>query len=245
MTQDELDQIVEAHELWICGRGGAQADLSGKDISNLNLEDAELTAAKMIRTNMSGCNMRGCVLEEAVCSGANMSGVDATGAHMSNSYMEGTNLTGACLNEADLVGAYLNEANLAGARMIQVNLVGACLEGAKLTGADVRWASIFNTCLTAVTWPDGRPTATDEQSEELARAIARIVLNDPNSLDMRAWHCETAHCLAGWAETIVDKKIDGGDTAEIRGHQLLPTLSHLFHSDHDEVLEVLRYLVKE
>ena len=105
MTQDEIDEILKQHELWLRGNGGKRADLHDADLLYAVLRDADLA-----RSNLFGANLRYADLTEA-------------------------NLAGANLADAVLVGANLADANLTGANLIEANLSRAKLIGANLTGA--------------------------------------------------------------------------------------------------------------
>jgi len=129
---------------------------------------------------------------------------------------------------ADLRGADLSDADLRGADLRGANLSGAALRGANLAG---------------VIWPDGKPTATREESDALARRIAALVLAEPTNLGMSQWHtCATTHCLAGWAEVLTESDVQPGRAHAI-GLQRLPTLAHLFFGSDAEALDALRALV--
>jgi hypothetical protein len=68
---------------------------------------------------------------------------------------------------------------------------------------------------------------------------------------MSQWHCGTSHCLAGWACVIhpdvmkAEKEIGGENGTRIAGSAALPSFAHLFYSDNDTVLEVLKNIVGE
>ena len=78
--------------------------------------------------------------------------------------------------------------------------------------------------------------------EALIKEIAIQVLDRPGSLNMGQWHCGTSHCLAGWACIINPeaKKIENSESTEIAGAAVLPSYAHLFYSDNNVVLELLK-----
>lgn len=79
MNQNELDEIVRMHGLWIKGDdGGVKADLRGVNLRGVNLRDANLSGV-----NLSGANLRGVNLSDANLSGANLSGANLRGADLS------------------------------------------------------------------------------------------------------------------------------------------------------------------
>jgi hypothetical protein len=159
---------------------------------------------------------------------ANLAGANLRDANLSDANLRGANLTRANLSGANLSGANLSDANLSGANLSDANLSGAYLRGANLTG---------------VIWLDGKPAATLEESDALARRIAELVLAEPTKLGMSQWHtCATTHCLAGWAEVLTEPDVQQGRAHAI-GLQRLPTLAHLFFASDAEALDALRALV--
>ena len=126
------------------------------------------------------------------------------------------NLSGANLSGADLAGADLRNANL------ETNLENADLENANLAGADLDY----------------------QIQDGLLQQIAKIILENPKSLEMGSWHtCETTHCLAGWACYLnpVAKELEETHGTEIAG---LLTLGHKAHAyffkENEETIEWLK-----
>ena len=137
MKSSELKEILEQHKLWLDGKGGSRANLSGADLTGANLTDADLRFA-----NLWGANLTDANLTDANLGDANLGDANLTGAYLTGAYLGGANLSG-----ANLTGAYLTGAYLTG-----VNLSGAYLTGAKLRGAilpDISW--IIPGCLAQLT----------------------------------------------------------------------------------------------
>jgi len=108
MTQDELNQILADHAMWLKNSfDGKRADLSGADLSGADL---------------SGANL----------SGANLSGADLSNANLSNADLSGANLSGADLSNANLRSAILSNADLRSANLRSAILRSAILSGAEL-----------------------------------------------------------------------------------------------------------------
>lgn len=78
--------------------------------------------------------------------------------------------------------------------------------------------------------------------KELIKKIADSVVNRPGSLKMDSWHCGTSRCLAGWACVIDEtaKKIEKQSNTETAGRIVLPSYQHLFFSDNETVLNILK-----
>ena len=106
--QENFQEILENHQLWLNDEGGQLADLSG----------ANLRGADLRWVNLSGANLRGADLRGADLRGANLRGADLRGADLRGVNLRGVNLSGADLSGADLTGADLTEADLTGAENI-------------------------------------------------------------------------------------------------------------------------------
>ena len=112
MNPEQLQTVLDEHRLWLAGKGGARANLSGANLSGANLRAANLSGANLSAANLSAANL----------SAANLSRADLFGANLS--------------------GAYLGRANLSGANLRAANLSGANLSAAKLSAAKLSWADL-------------------------------------------------------------------------------------------------------
>jgi len=127
-------------------------DLSGADLSELNLAGANLGQADLAGARLAGVNLSGANLARAKLFRADLSQADLSRANLFKANLSQADLAGANLNSADLSGAFLIRANLSGA-----NLYGACLKGAnlgqaslfraKLVKANLSQASLFKSDL--------------------------------------------------------------------------------------------------
>lgn len=116
MTNKELEQVLEKHELWLENkRGGVRAnlgdaDLRGLDLYNANLRDADLHNADLYNANLSSVNLRGTNLRDA-----NLCNVVLWNAKLRRADLRNADLSGADLRNADLNSADLRNADLRGA----------------------------------------------------------------------------------------------------------------------------------
>ena len=154
--------------------------------------------------------------------GANLEGADLEGADLGGANLEDANLRDAYLAGADIRGAYLAGADLRGADLMDVKL-----EYADLINADLKGAKI------------------DYQIQDgLLREIEKIILENPESLEMGSWHtCETTHCLAGWACHLnpVAKGLEKTHGAAIAGLLTLGYEAHAyFFKENEETIEWLK-----
>jgi uncharacterized protein YjbI with pentapeptide repeats len=121
VTQEELNQILADHALWLYDqRTGERAQLKYADLSNTKLSGANLTDA-----NLSGANLSGAFLTDANLTGVDLSGGDLSYANLSGTDLSGATLSGATLINADFSGANLTDADLADADFYHANLAGA------------------------------------------------------------------------------------------------------------------------
>jgi hypothetical protein len=124
--------------------------------------------------------------------------------------LRGANLSWACLGGARLREANLSGANLRGAYLNWANLRGADLSGADLSGADLSGAYLCGANLS-----EANGVATKDECIAHLDEIREHVCMHNDQLNMRLWHgekwspetkpehaCQTAHCLAGWAQAL-------------------------------------------
>ena len=91
-TQDEINEAVRLHGLWLVGNEkGVMADLSGADLSGANLSGANLSGADLSGANLSGANLSRANLSRANLSRANLSWADLSGADLSGANLSGAN----------------------------------------------------------------------------------------------------------------------------------------------------------
>ena len=108
MRQEELDEILLAHEKWLesDGKGGVRADLSGANLRNADLRNADLSNA-----NLRGANLRNADLRNADLSYANLNSADLRNADLSGANMDYAVLPlwcgGLCMHVDDRIGIQL------------------------------------------------------------------------------------------------------------------------------------------
>ena len=153
-------------------------------------------------------------------------------------------LPGVDLRCANLRGADLGGANLQDVDLQDVDLRGADLGGANLRGANLRGADLQDVDLRGAL---GLTVACDA-SIRLAN-VAAAVLAAPESLEMDDWHhCNTVHCLAGWAihqAGVLGQLLEDVHGPYMAGLMLLgiEAAAH-FYDSNDQALEWLRTISK-
>ena len=77
MTQEDLDNILDKHKLWLSSENedGTRADLCNAYLVGANLRNADLSNALIIRADLRGANLTGVAIR-----GANLTGADTSGA---------------------------------------------------------------------------------------------------------------------------------------------------------------------
>ncbi len=162
---DILYEGVEAWNEWRRKSPGERPQLSGEDLSEMdltgvNLGEADLTDAELFSTDLTEANLKMADLGKADLSGAVLTGAalykaNLAGACLIEADLSGANLGAADLREADLrgtklLGADLDEADLKKANLIEADLTGSNLTRADITGADLRSANLAATNLTGM-----------------------------------------------------------------------------------------------
>jgi Pentapeptide repeats (8 copies) len=120
-----LKQGVEQWNHWREEHSGIKPDLSGADLSGMNLNRADLSGAKLSKANLSWANF-----SKANLSWADLGEPGPIGANLSLINLSGADLSKADLSRADLSGADLNGAILNGADLREANFSEAKLSGA-------------------------------------------------------------------------------------------------------------------
>ncbi len=133
----DLKKILDEHLLWLNGKGGSRADLSGANLSDANLRNADLRNADLRCADLCGAN-----LCDADLSDADLCRADLCGANLCDADLSGADLRNADLRDADLRDADLRDADLRCADLRDADLSGANLSNADLCRADLCGASI-------------------------------------------------------------------------------------------------------
>ena len=144
-TADELNDILEKHEMWLKTGKGYRANLDRTDLRCVDLNHANLSGASLIRADLCGADLSEANLENAILMGAKLREAD----------LRITNLKRADLRYADLRGASLMAANLELAELGNANLEWTDFSEADLNGANLIDTELYGARLdTAVMSPD-------------------------------------------------------------------------------------------
>lgn len=121
-THEELDNILELHQMWLDGdERGERANLAFAELQCLDLQNVNLAKADLHYANLAGASLNDANLAEA-----NLNGAELTHARLTRA-----DLSGAILAFANLSGAFMEMTNLENANLEHANLRDAALRGAK------------------------------------------------------------------------------------------------------------------
>jgi len=121
VTPARLGAILNAHQKWVLGQGGARAllrgadlrgtDLHGATLSRADLSWANLSGADLSRADLSGANLTGADLREATLRGANLSGAYLSGAQVSYEALVSANTSAIARDVWDVLERARDEAD--------------------------------------------------------------------------------------------------------------------------------------
>ena len=132
MDKNELQEVLEQHQLWLNGNGGERINLQGADLRGIDLRKANLRCANLCSARLSGADLSFAELNYAVLRDADLHNANLWGASLSEANLHSVDLSCANLNWANLCYTDLRYANLYGANLLNANLHGANLNGAIL-----------------------------------------------------------------------------------------------------------------
>lgn len=99
MNQEELNNVIRKHKLWIEGKEGgeranlSEADLYGADLRWVCLANADLRGANLECANLEGANLYKAELQGATLYGADLRWAGLTGAKMYQHMIDEASLT--------------------------------------------------------------------------------------------------------------------------------------------------------
>ena len=113
ITKARLKKVLADHAKWLADPNtGSRANLSGVDLSRVDLSGTDLSWASLSRANLSCTDLSWANLSRANLSRANLSWVNLSRANLSRANLSRANLSRANLSWVNLSGTNLSGANL-------------------------------------------------------------------------------------------------------------------------------------
>lgn len=133
MKQEELNTILDEHELWVksCATKGKRADLSGEHLDGLAFDDRALSQASFRGAYLDGTKFIDAILVGADFEGASLVDTDFSCANAWDANFNNTNCKDTLFLSANLTETSFEGADLEGASFAQANLTEASLEDAQ------------------------------------------------------------------------------------------------------------------
>jgi uncharacterized protein YjbI with pentapeptide repeats len=185
-------------------------DLSGADLSGMNLNKAHLRGADLNKADLSNACLIGANLRGASLKGANLSGARIREANLNGADLSGANLTKANLRALNLTRVNLSGADLSKAQLKEVCLIGANLRRADLSGSDLRHATLVRSDLRKAELTGARLFGTSRDDWIVAGVKCRYVF----------WDCEGRH------RSPSDRDLEAGEFDRL--YRTLPTIEYIF-----------------
>lgn len=138
MKQEELNKILDEHELWVksCATKGKQADLSGEHLEGLAFDDRALSQASFRGAYLDGTKFIDAILVGVDFEGASLVDTDFSCANAWDANFNNTNCKDALFLSANLTEASFEGADLDGASFVQANLTEANLQDTNIITAE-------------------------------------------------------------------------------------------------------------
>lgn len=138
MKQEELNKILDEHELWVksCATKGKQADLSDEHLEGLAFDDRALSQASFRGAYLDGAKFIDAILVGVDFEGASLVDTDFSCANAWSANFNETNCKDALFLSANLTEASFEGADLDGASFVQANLTEANLQDTNIITAE-------------------------------------------------------------------------------------------------------------
>ena len=138
-----LKQGIDNWNKWRREQGEVQVDLSGTDLSDLDLSLGNFSPAEVPQSSVNGIpvvSFIGLHLAQINCYSANLQSADFNHANLAGASFRGAHLAGTNFAHADLFNVDLSFANIHYTNFSWTNMAGA-----NFTGAEILWASFAHT----------------------------------------------------------------------------------------------------
>ncbi|NJP08295.1 MAG: pentapeptide repeat-containing protein [Leptolyngbyaceae cyanobacterium RU_5_1] len=167
-----IRQGVDAWNQWRRNDPELRPDLTGANLSSVNLSLADFERVNLSQSNLKWANLSQANLKWATFSQTNLKWANLSQANLSQSNLKWTDLSQANLSQANLVLVDLSQTNLSQATFIKADLRNADLSLADLSGADLTEANLSGANLTGANLNQSNLTGADLTSANLLKAQA-------------------------------------------------------------------------
>lgn len=150
ISQEELNEKIRLHELWLEGLDGERLYLNHFDLSCANLSYANLREANLSYVDLSYANLKDTNLSCATLNHSNLRHANLIHANLYHAYLCGANLEQANLMYANLSRVDFNITDLSYANLEQANLMYANLTKTDLKNANLSCAELTGVVLTEI-----------------------------------------------------------------------------------------------
>ena len=162
-------------ELELAGLDLSRSDLTEADLSGVNLSRTILDDADLTRASLDNAVLDGTSLKRTALVSTDLRNVDLTKATFDPSTLEGARLDGANLEQLNLPDISLKNASAIGASLVGVNFEGSDLSGVALEGAELDGAVLVGaTGLDDVTLAQALGVTTDTLGSTLSELEIRL-----------------------------------------------------------------------
>jgi len=195
---------MESIRTWWSENPGERLNLTGANLSRVDLAGANLTGANLSEAELIEANLTGANLVQATFMRADLAGANLSMANLSEADLIETDLRRTNLAKANLAGAYLLQA-----KVMRAALVGANLTGANLSGADLRRADLTGASLVQATFMGAGLDAANFNGADLSRAdLSEADLTGANLSEARLERAEAGGTKFGNLDLSVAKSLE-------------------------------------
>ena len=206
ITQQELDRMLRAHELYVAQRGGLRAQLAHKNLdglilANRNLEEADFSGASLVGASLYGSNLhrailycadlRNCDLRMTKLIRADLRGASFKGARLGNAELDNADLRSGMMmymgaTDVSLAGHSAdpdsrgseNGVDFSNCSLKGASFGNAKLDGANFTGAMLQGATFRNANLTNVVFKNAVLTGVNLSELQVPREALEGCVKD-------------------------------------------------------------------
>ncbi|MGG4449441.1 pentapeptide repeat-containing protein [Brevibacillus sp. HB1.2] len=186
ITQKEINQMIDKHELWLSGEKtkGVQLYVEDGIFSELNVADRFLIDVMLAGSTIKKCTLANTDfyysnLASVIFLEVRMSGVILTKSNLDYSIVKNCDVTSSKLIRATLCEAEVEGVDFSNSDMIKVCFTDATLKNVKFINCDLTWASFRNASLQNVDFTSADLSNADFTNATIKNVdFTRVIYND-------------------------------------------------------------------